>query len=162
MRGYDFEKAKRDWRSLNRQENSIPLYMKDWYWDAVCDFPDEWKVICVEKNDRVEAAFPFCYRKKGGLRFIELPWQVPTAGIWLRNQNIMQKGKALAYLTDIVNEIVRLLPDFDSFKVNFNHLLWTWHPFYWRGFDAKPLYTSVIGKSGGVFQNAVGGVTETQ
>lgn len=152
MKDYDFEKAKRDWRELNREEDSIPLYMKDWYWDAVCNSPDDWSVICVKKNNQVEAAFPFLYTKRKGLRFIELPWQVAAAGIWIRNRDISNKGKALVYLTDIVNEIIRHLPKYDSFKVNFNHLLWTWHPFYWMGFEAMPRYTSVIRKtdSGGV------------
>lgn len=141
---YDFDLAKSAWRELNKTEQTIPLYMRDWYWDAVCETPDAWKVICVWKNNLIEAAFPFLYSRRKGMWFIELPWQVSTAGIWLRNQNISQKGKALTYLTDIVNEIISYLPKFDCFMINFNYMLWTWHPFYWKGFQATPLYTSVI------------------
>lgn len=58
---YDYKKAKMDWHELNvSNEADIPLYMKDWYWDAVCDSTDEWKVICIYSEEgEIEAAFPF-------------------------------------------------------------------------------------------------------
>lgn len=142
---YNFEKAKIDWRELNKTEGDlVPIYMKDWYWDAVCNSGDEWKVICLYKNDKVEAAFPFLYTKRKGMWFIELPWQVACAGIWYRDKELSNKERALLYLNDIVNQVVELLPKYDCFKINFNHSLWTWHPFYWLGFEATPLYTSII------------------
>ena len=143
---YDYKKAKMDWHELNvSNEADIPLYMKDWYWDAVCDSTDEWKVICIYSEEgEIEAAFPFLYTKRKGLWFIELPWQVSYAGIWLRNKDISNKEKALKYLNENVKAIVESLPYYDYFHVTFGDSLWTWHPFYWLGYDARPTYTSII------------------
>ena len=142
----EFIKYMNDWRTLNANYSElIPIYMKDWYWDAVCESKDKWHVVCVyNKNDEIEAAFPFVLDKRKGLIFIELPWQVPCAGLWLRSYERSNKEKAINYLRDMVDAILSKLPTCDCFNITFNNNLWTWHPFYWKGFECRPLYTSIV------------------
>ena len=141
---YDLDAAKVKWRKLCESEPSISLYQKDWYWDAVCDHPQEWMVILVEENDQIEAAFPFAYRKRKGLWFIETPWQVASSGIWMRPRIWNSKEKELKHMTRLAETVIGLLPYYDRFQIIFNAKFWTWQPFYWQGFQAVPRYTMTI------------------
>lgn len=145
MEVMDKTQRKQLWEEVNKSMSaSIPLYMKNWYWDAVCN-SDDWDVILNFENDDVESAFPYKYTRRKGMWFIELPWQVATAGIWFRHcYREESKEKELLYQTKQINNIIAQLPKYDFFRINFNHNLFTWHPFYWQGFKATPYYTSVL------------------
>ena len=143
---YDFAAAKVEWRIFCETEPSITLYQQPWYWDATCDVPTDWRVILVKKEGIIEAAFPFSYVQRKFMWFIETPWQVPASGIWMKKkrEDFRSIEADFVYMTDIVNAVVDRLPYFDCFRVGFNSRLWSWQPFYWRGFNAKPHYTMVI------------------
>lgn len=141
---YDFVADKEAWRALCAADESVPVYFKDWFWDANCGDSDDWQVILVKDNGAVVAAFPFVYARRKGLYHIENAWQIPAAGMWLRDVSAGNAGKMLKQLDDIVAAYVRALPYFDRFDVCFGKSLWTWQPFYWRGFDCIPGYTMII------------------
>ena len=56
-----FEQDKIEWRQFCETEPSVTIYQQPWYWDAVCDHPDDWRVILIKKDGTIEAAFPFVY-----------------------------------------------------------------------------------------------------
>ena len=142
---YNFSEAKEEWRELCEKESSMWIYQKAWYWDAVCENSDDWQVILIKENEQIEAAFPFIYQKRKGLWIIETPWQVAASGIWMRTRQFKNVEANLNYMTKMINGIVDRLPYYDRFQVIFNKQLWSWQPFYWRGFEARPYYTMVIG-----------------
>lgn len=93
----------------------------------------------------IEAALPFEYRHRKGMYFIEQPWQVAASGIWIRTSYPDNVLKGIQYLDWIVGCVMELLPMYDRFSLIFDSRnLWTWHPFYWRGFSCTPTYTMVI------------------
>ena len=142
-----FEQDKIEWRQFCETEPSVTIYQQPWYWDAVCDHPNDWRVVLIKKDGEIEAAFPFVYRQHHFIWYIETPWQVPASGIWMRKsrEDFHSIEADFIYLKEIVDEVVNRLPYFDSFQIGFNSRLWSWQPFYWHGFEATPHYTMVIG-----------------
>ncbi len=143
---YDFETAKIEYRELCKTERSINVYMQAWFFDAVCDAPDDWRVILVKEGKEIIAAFPFEYVKKHGFWHIGNPWSVAFAGIWQKERNYKSKEQELSYNKKIVDTIVSVLPYFDVFKVVFTPKYKNWQPFYWQKFEATPFYTMSISK----------------
>lgn len=141
---YDFQETKKEWREFCKIEDTIPIYQKDWYWDAVCEHPDDWWVIVIREKEKITAAFPFVYAKRKGMYLIETPWQVPASGIWMKKIEGNNKEKELRHMQHIVEKVISLLPRYDRFKVIFNASFWTWQPFLWEGFESIPFYTMVI------------------
>ena len=45
--------SKNLYRDLCAKENSIPVFSRDWWLDAVCY--EDWEVLTLEKNDKVYA-----------------------------------------------------------------------------------------------------------
>ena len=78
---YDFDKAKEEYRELCRDNETIQIYIKDWYLDAACQNVEDWKVILVKENGKIMAAFPFQHIKKKGLWSISNAFQVARGGI---------------------------------------------------------------------------------
>ena len=76
--------------------------------------------------------------------FIEVPWQVASAGIWYRVSESSSMAKQLKYIDDIITSVIKELPKYDCFRITFGANLWTWQPFYWAGFKATPCYTMLI------------------
>lgn len=141
-----FEQDKLEWRQFCETEPSVTIYQQPWYWDAVCDHPDDWRVILIKKNGAIEAAFPFVYRRHHFIWYIETPWQMPASGIWMRKrrEDFRSIEADFVYLKEIVDAVVERLPYFDSFQVGFNSRLWSWQPFYWHGFEATLHYTMIV------------------
>ena len=142
---YDWQKAKQQWRNFCEIEPTVPIYFKAWYWDATCDDEDDWWVILIDnKEGEIEAAFPFVYSKRKGLYFIENPWQVAAAGIWIRNKEDSLL-KDLQNIDNVTESIFSKVPYYDKLNIVFDtRFVWTWHPLYWRGFLCTPTYTMKI------------------
>lgn len=133
---YDFEDDKRRWHEICQSEEFyVPIYHKDWYWDAVCDSPTDWRVIVYEDRD-VIAALPFQYRKIHGIWRIENPWQVARGGIWFdyKKKNFTLEKKNQIQV-NILDTIFDRLPEYDYFNIIFwpeySYIL----PLYWKGFS---------------------------
>lgn len=138
--GYDYDRAKVRWRQYCEVVSKVPIYFKAWYWDATCDATDDWWVVILEDSvGEIEAAFPFVYQKRKGLYFIETPWQVAAAGIWINKTDV-----SLGELTKYTEEVLNTLPKYDRFSMIFSSKYWTWQPFYWQGFQSAPYYTMCV------------------
>ncbi len=140
---YDFESAKKEWHQICEEHEDMPIYQKDWFWDAAADSPDDWRVIIYKSRDII-AAFPFLYHKIHGMWRIEAPWQVARSGLWLSMQDGYSLEKKIHVLKDIVSHIVENLPGYDYFNINFNTDFDNWSPFYWSGFTSSVNYTYTI------------------
>lgn len=144
MHEYNFENSKQEWRKTCEQKQDISIFMKDWYFDAVCDNSDDWKVITIKENNKVVAGFPFEYTR--GKRFWRIgnPWMVPRAGIWIDYGNRSAYYKRNSFEEEICEKIIELLPYFDIFCISFHARHQNWMPFYKNGFDQRTYYSHVI------------------
>ena len=80
------------------EAHPVPLYLRDWWLDAVCG--EKWEVIASEGKSPVFFAFP--YKKKYGLRLISMP--LLTLGLG----PVGKDG-----LTSFSEELMSQLPPFD-------------------------------------------------
>lgn len=141
---YDFDSAKEKYRQLCAEEPSINVYMQDWFLDAACESEDDWRVILVERKDKIVAAFPFQYVKIKGMWRINNPWQAARMGVWVRDRYYRSKSQKLDYYEELVDEIISNLPPYDEFSISFSSDFKNWQPFYWHGFNADVMYSQII------------------
>lgn len=131
-------KNKDKYLTLCKTEPSIPIFSQAWWLDAVCG--DSWDVCLVEKGGKIVGSMPYHFSKRLGLTFLSHPKLTQTLGPWLRQSNT-KYAKRLGQEKEILNELIRQLPNFAHFHQKWHHLSTNWLPFYWHGFQQTTLYT---------------------
>jgi len=126
------------YRRFCQQEDTIPIFSRDWWLDAVCG--DAWDVCMVEQGGNVIATMPYHFRKKYGQLIISHPPLTQTLGPWL-NPSAEGPAKRLKREKAIFTELIRQLPKFKHFRQNWHHSVTNWLPFYWKGFHQTTKYT---------------------
>lgn len=136
---------KEKYRELCKIEQSIPIFSKDWWMDAVCG-EEYWDVLLVEKGGQIVASLPYYMKSKLGLKYISQPVLTQTNGAWIKYPVNQKYCTKLAYekelLSDIVNQIDSL--SIGYYNQNFYYLITNWLPFYWKGYKQSTKYTYVI------------------
>lgn len=131
------------YRELCEREDSIPLFCRAHWLDAVCD---DWDVVLVEREQRIVAALPYAVktRVRGMFRMIDMPPLTQYMGPWLSYPANQKQHARLAYEKEIFDELIAGLPPFDHFVQRFHYSIENWLPFSWRGFEETTRYTYVI------------------
>ncbi|TZF99764.1 methicillin resistance protein (plasmid) [Chryseobacterium panacisoli] len=136
---------KRKYIELCDNEESIPLFSKYWWLDAVCG-ENNWDVILSEKGDTIIGSLPY-YKKKVKKKFniLTLPHQTQTLGPWIRNsKDASKKSSKISNEIKVMEDLIQKLPQFDYFIQHFHYSITNWLPFYWAGFQCTTKYTYVI------------------
>lgn len=131
------------YRKLCREEDSISIFQKDWWLDAVCG-EDNWDVVIIEENKVIVAAWPYKVSHRYGMTILDMPQLTQFIGPWLRypaNQNKMKKDSFERKYFDM---LLDKMPEYDFFMQHTRYTIDNWLPFYWKGFKAFPCYTYVI------------------
>jgi lipid II:glycine glycyltransferase (peptidoglycan interpeptide bridge formation enzyme) len=68
---------KQQYLELCKQPNDIPLFLKDWWLDAVCD---NWEVAIVMNGDKVAGVWPYNTEQKASVSIIRNPVLTPYMG----------------------------------------------------------------------------------
>lgn len=75
---------KQTYSELCKWNRDIPLFMTDWWMDAVCA-GKQWDVLLSKDEDgNVRAALPFLFRQRYKIRYIVMPQMTQIGGIWFR------------------------------------------------------------------------------
>jgi lipid II:glycine glycyltransferase (peptidoglycan interpeptide bridge formation enzyme) len=130
--------AKEKYRLFCQTEQELPLFVQDWYLDAVCQ-DGFWDVALVEKKDRILASLPFFVKKKLGFTYITMPPMVKTMGPYLIPEVRELKNSHRFY-----QQLIDQLPKVDGFKQDFHPALTNWLPFYWKGYQQTTRYTYTL------------------
>lgn len=86
------------YRELCLRTSDIPIFMQDWWMDAVCA-GKQWDVLLsYDSNGNIQAAMPYLIRKKAWMKYIVMPQQTQIGGIWISSE-------ALADNANLVSEI---------------------------------------------------------
>ena len=73
------------YREFCQSNDNIPIFMTDWWMDAVCA-GKEWDVLLsIDQNGAIQAAIPYLIRKRAWMRYIVMPQMTQIGGIWLRD-----------------------------------------------------------------------------
>lgn len=75
---------KQTYSELCKWNRDIPLFMTDWWMDAVCA-GKQWDVLLSKDGDgNVRAALPYLFRQRYKIRYVVMPQMTQIGGIWFR------------------------------------------------------------------------------
>lgn len=116
----------------------FPLFMQDWYLDAVCT-RGTWEAAVVEKGGKIAGVMP-CFIKKSGL------WHYVTMPVLGRFMGpyILPEFRNSHRETEIVESLIGQLPKLVTFTQDFNYTVTNWLPFYWQNFRQSTRYSYVL------------------
>lgn len=132
---------KSSYRELCKVENSIPVFSKPWWLDAVAD--NNWDVALVTSAGEIQASMPYVLTSKYGLKIIKQPPLTQNLGPWVRPKD-EKHAKKIAREKDLYEQIIAQLPRYHIFRQNWHYSCTNWLPFYWNGFQQTTRYTYVI------------------
>jgi hypothetical protein len=76
---------KERYRAFCQNNPSLPIFMMDWWMDAVCA-GKQWDVLLsLDQDGEIQAALPYLLRKRAWMKYIIMPQQTQIGGIWLRD-----------------------------------------------------------------------------
>lgn len=136
---------KERYHELCMRENTIPIFSKDWWLDAVCG-KDGWDVYLVGNGMDIKASLVYSLQEKEGYRSIGRLSLTQNNGIWIKypaQQGIIARQ---SYEEKIVNEICDFIESLNlnkydqQYHYHFNNYL----PFFWRYYKEVTKYTYVI------------------
>ena len=128
------------YRELCNKEDSIPVFSRDWWIDAVCG--DDWDVLLDEKNGKVHAAMPLYIPCRN---IISMPHYTQTMGVWFAAGAADTKYSSLLEQRQAVcKSFIEKLRHYKSFLQNFSHEFTDWLPFYWDGYLQTTRYTYIL------------------
>ena len=128
------------YRELCSKEDSIPVFLRDWWLDAVCG--DDWDVFVMEKKGRVYAAMPLYIPCNN---VVSMPHYTQVMGVWFANVAADTKySSMLEHRQSICKLFIEQLKPYKSFLQNFSHEFTDWLPFYWEGYSQTTRYTYIL------------------
>ena len=85
--------------------SDLPIFMQDWWLDAVCA-GKQWDVLLsMNENGEIQAAMPYLLRKRAWMKYIVMPQQTQIGGIWVAgNEN---------RVSDACQDLVRQLAELE-------------------------------------------------
>ena len=145
--------AKRDYINLCESEPTIPIFMQNWWLDAVCteggDFQNSenpnWNVaVSRDKNGEITGALTFQIRKKWGFTMLNEPPLTPFCGVWLRQNDFKKPYEQYHFIKKTLAELNENLPKAALSKFRFHFSLTDWQPFFWKNWRQTTRYTYVL------------------
>lgn len=125
-------------RRPGESSHAYALFQEPWWLDAVA--PGRWDEVVVEQDRAIVARMPFMIKRKFGLTALTQPAFTFFLGPWFRALE-GKYDRQLSRQKELVAELLSMLPAHHVFRARLAPELTNWLPFYWAGFDARPLYT---------------------
>ncbi|MEQ1747142.1 MAG: GNAT family N-acetyltransferase [Saprospiraceae bacterium] len=116
----------------------LPLFMHDWYLDAVCG-EGNWDAVFARKGERTVGVLPFFLKKKLWWRYVAMPPLCRMMGPYL-----LPEYRAPRKEMPLLQELVSQLPRLAAFEQDFNYTAQNWLPFHWRGYAQTTRYSYTL------------------
>jgi hypothetical protein len=133
--------VKQKYRQLCECENSIPVFSRAWWLDAVA--PGVWDVVIVENDGEIIAALPFVLGKNLWFKVIFRPPLTQNLGPWIRSTDTSY-SKQLSRENELMDQLFSKLPYYDGLTQNWHYDRKNWLQLFWNGFSQTTRYTYVI------------------
>lgn len=123
----------------------LPVFMQDWWMDAVCGRENWQPVMALDGAEEVEAAMLcYIYRKWGKKVIIPAPFS-PFCGIWFRpTHQLYKRYSEEQRILDLCTQLISNLPEVIFFVQQFHFTFQNWLAFYWKGFKQSTKYTYIL------------------
>ncbi len=87
------------------QQEYVPVMMSPWWMDAVCA-GKEWDVLLAEDEEgQIVGAMPYLLRKRAWFKYIIMPQQTQTGGIWVTAEITADKWKTAEVCRQIKEQL---------------------------------------------------------
>ena len=118
----------------------VPIFMQNWWLDAICT--EGWSVVLSlnEKGD-IEAALTFATRQKLGFKTLSEPVLTPFCGVWFRQKTFKRRHEAIFYEKKHLQKLIEQLPSAHRYSFRLHVSLKDWQPFFWAGWQQETRYT---------------------
>ncbi|MDX2135533.1 MAG: GNAT family N-acetyltransferase [Saprospiraceae bacterium] len=133
---------KQAYATFCRQAPDVPLFLHDWYLDAVCTEGD-WAAAVVEKGGKPVAVWPFFLKQKWGYRYVAMPPLCKMMGPCLLPE--YRGGK---HETALIEALLAQLPPLAAFEQDCHYPFQNWLPLYWQGFRQTTRYSYTLENTG--------------
>ena len=88
--------------------SNLPIFMQDWWLDAVCA-GKQWDVLIVQdEQGEIMAAMPYLLRKRAWVRYVVMPQMTQVGGPWLREDVLESAEKTKEVCKKLVEELTNL------------------------------------------------------
>ncbi len=129
------------YRQLCEREESIPIFSRDWWLDAVCG-ESHWEALLIERNGQIQASLPLYLPLRD---IVSMPSYTQTMGPWLSAVSPDTKyTTALGRNQELCRSFTEKLRHFPHFLQNFHYDITDWLPFYWAGYRQTTRYTYLL------------------
>ena len=96
------------YRDFCRTNGELPLFMQDWWLDAVCA-GKQWDVLLNFAPDgTIQAALPYLLRKRAWMTYIVMPQQTQIGGIWLAQNVLSDNDRVATICQDFTQQLASL------------------------------------------------------
>ena len=96
------------YRDFCRTNGELPLFMQDWWLDAVCA-GKQWDVLLSFAPDgTIQAALPYLLRKRAWMTYIVMPQQTQIGGIWLAQNVLSDNDRVATICQDFTQQLASL------------------------------------------------------
>lgn len=127
------------YREFCREQTTMPVFVKDWFLDAVCE-GGQWDVILEkDKEKNIIASLPYFVKQKMGFRYIAMPAFCKMMGPFICPEYRSSRKEQF-----LLQKLLEGLPVVDCIKQNFHYQITNWMPFYWKGFKQSSHYTYLL------------------
>lgn len=135
---------KETYREFCQHEPHMPIFLKDWWLDAVC-IEGPWDAAIFQEGGQIKGVMPY-YRIKGRLGhiYLTMPHLTQFLGPWLCFPAQQKYTARLSFEKNTLAALIAQLPPFDFFGQNFHFSVTNFLPFYWQGFQQSSGYTYIL------------------
>lgn len=117
----------------------FPVFMQDWYLDAVCE-GGTWEAAIHLINDETVAVWPYFVKKKLGWRYVAMPLMGKLMGPY-----IIPQFRSIKTEMRVLEALWAQFPsNLAAFQQDFNYTVTNWLPLYWKGFSQTTRYSYIV------------------
>ncbi len=98
------------YRAICREETDLPLFLYDWWMDAVCE---QWDVAVTMKGQQVSGVWPYPIQQRLFIPMIRTPKLTPYLGPHVFFPDDIRESNRDRFEHDTINDLLNQLPDPD-------------------------------------------------
>ena len=129
---------KKQYSVFSQKEKGLPVFMKAWYLDTVCD-GGNWDVVIEKEGEEIIASLVYFQKQKLGLRYLTMPPFVKVMGPYIK-----PAYRSLKESHRLLEKLIGQLPKVDCIKQDLHYSNANWLPFNWAGFQQTSRYTYLL------------------
>lgn len=130
------------YRKFCTREPALPVFLKDWWLDAVCE--DSWDVALLQEGEQLKASWVYQRSARYGYKLLNMPALTSGWGPWINYPADQKYASRLSYEHQVIGDLINALPAFDYFNQRFRYEVSNGLPFFWKGFTLTARYTYIL------------------